>query len=58
MPQCTRCGEYHATPRQNKNCERRNRRYSQSPLKAPKSTQFRFGGQVQSRNRGRLYRKW
>ncbi len=23
MPKCSRCGEFHATPRQNKNCERR-----------------------------------
>ncbi len=25
MPKCSRCGEFHATPRQNKNCERRSR---------------------------------
>ncbi len=25
MPQCSRCGNFHATPRQNKNCERRSR---------------------------------
>lgn len=32
MPQCSRCGNFHATPRQNKNCERRSR--SKSPAVA------------------------
>ncbi len=32
MPKCSRCGEFHATPRQNKNCERRSRSSSPQPL--------------------------
>ena len=34
VSRCSICGESHATPRQNKNCSRRNRRYSQSLPKA------------------------
>ncbi len=36
MPKCSRCGEFHATPRQNKNCERRNR---SQPLAAETAVQ-------------------
>ncbi len=38
MPQCSRCGEFHATPRQNKNCERRTR--IQSSPKAPEAHEW------------------
>ena len=55
MPTCQICGEFHDTPRQTKNCEKRNRKRIQSPPKAPKPhpvTKFDESDLVVA------YRKW
>jgi len=42
MPICLNCGEFHDTPRQTKNCERRFRKRMLSSPKAPEARQLRF----------------
>ena len=57
MPACRRCGEYHDTPRTNKNCEKRFR-YSQSSPKAPETDLWPIGTKFNEELLYSAYKSW